>query len=398
MPTLFLEHAMSKPLPLFMLMVLFSPLAIDIFLPAIPQMAQAFDVPVAWIAQTIPVFLFSFGIGQLLVGPLADRYGRRPVALVGALLYLASSALAAIASSYELLMLARLAQGIAASCLSVAAFAGVRDVFGAERSKNIFSYLNGVICIVPALAPLLGGVLTHWWSWAANFWFMVAFALVVFLALLFGLKETKPQANVFTGRLYSFSRYYSVITVASFRFYSLLVMLGMAMIIGYVSQSAGRLMVDMQLSSADYALWFGCNAAINIVAAFLAPQVIKQIGQTAGLWLGASLMAGAAIALVLGQQVLHPLAFMAPVFVSSIGFCLLIAVGTGSALAPFGDKAGTASALLGFVQMTGSASLVGILGVSGLANTEQLALLMALPFAAMTLAICKGGLRFESSN
>ncbi|WP_220719951.1 multidrug effflux MFS transporter [Agarivorans litoreus] len=389
---------MSKPLPLFMLMVLFSPLAIDIFLPAIPQMAQAFDVPVAWIAQAIPVFLFSFGIGQLLVGPLADRYGRRPVALVGALLYLASSALAAIASSYELLMLARLAQGIAASCLSVAAFAGVRDVFGAERSKNIFSYLNGVICIVPALAPLLGGVLTHWWSWAANFWFMVAFALVVFLVLLFGLKETKPQAKVFNGRLYSFSRYYSVIAVASFRFYSLLVMLGMAMIIGYVSQSAGRLMVDMQLSSADYALWFGCNAAINIVAAFLAPQVIKQIGQTAGLWLGASLMAGAAIALVLGQQVLHPLAFMAPVFVSSIGFCLLIAVGTGSALAPFGDKAGTASALLGFVQMTGSASLVGILGVSGLANTEQLALLMALPFAAMTLAICKGGLRFETSN
>jgi DHA1 family bicyclomycin/chloramphenicol resistance-like MFS transporter len=398
MPLSFLERVMSKPLPLFMLMVLFSPLAIDIFLPAIPQMADVFEVPVAWIAQAIPVFLFSFGIGQLLVGPLADRYGRRPIALVGALLYLASSALAAIAGTYELLMLARLAQGLAASCLSVAAFAGVRDVFGAERSKNIFSYLNGVICIVPALAPLLGGVLTHWWSWAANFWFMVAFALVVYLALLLGLKETKPQTNVFTGRLYSFSRYYSVITVASFRFYSLLVMLGMAMIIGYVSQSAGRLMVDMQLSSADYALWFGCNAAINIVAAFLAPQVIKRIGQTAGLWLGASLMAGAAIALVLGQQVLHPLAFMAPVFVSSIGFCLLIAVGTGSALAPFGDKAGTASALLGFIQMTGSASLVGILGVSGLANVEQLALLMALPFAAMTVAICKGGLKLETNN
>ncbi|WP_411993162.1 multidrug effflux MFS transporter [Agarivorans sp. DSG3-1] len=374
---------LSNPLPIFMLMVLFSPLAIDIFLPAIPEMAEAFNVPVAWIAQTIPVFLFAFGIGQLFVGPLADRFGRRPIALVGALLYLVTSALAALANSYEVLMLARLGQGIAASCLSVAAFAGVRDHFGAERSKSMFSYLNGVICIVPALAPLLGGVLTHWWSWSANFWFMVGFAVLVFLSMLLGLKETKPQSDTFSGRLYSLSRYSSVLRVASFRFYSLLVMLGMAMIIAYVSQSPSRLMVDMQLSSSDYAFWFGSNAAINIVAAFIAPQVIKWLGQTVGLWLGASLMAGAAVALVLAQSILHPLAFMAPVFVSSIGFCLLIAVGTGSALAPFGNKAGTASALLGFIQMTGSACLVGILGVSGLASSEQLALLMALPCVLM---------------
>ncbi|MGY5451540.1 multidrug effflux MFS transporter [Agarivorans sp. MS3-6] len=378
---------LSNPLPLFMLMVLFSPLAIDIFLPAIPQMAASFQVPVAWITQTIPVFLFAFGIGQLLVGPLADLYGRRPVALLGAVIYVVTSAIAALAASYEVLMLARLGQGIAASCLSVAAFAGVRDHFGTERSKSIFSYLNGVICIVPALAPLLGGVLTHWWSWSANFWFMVGFAVVVLLAMLVMLKETKPQDSQFSGRLYSLSRYGSVLKVSSFRFYSLLVMLGMAMIIAYVSQSPGRLMVDMQLSSGDYALWFGANALINIIAAFLAPQAIKCLGQTVGLWLGACLMGASAVALILAQEILHPLAFMAPVFVSSIGFCFLIAVGTGSALSPFGDKAGTASALLGFVQMTGSACLVGAFGVSGLTISEQLAALMALPFLLMALSL-----------
>lgn len=284
-------------------------------------------------------------------------------------------------------MLARLGQGIAASCLSVAAFAGVRDHFGTERSKTIFSYLNGVICIVPALAPLLGGVLTHWWSWSANFWFMVGFAVVVLFAMLLMLKETKPQHSKFSGRLYSLNRYGSVLKVSSFRYYSLLVMLGMAMIIAYVSQSPGRLMVDMQLSTADYAMWFGTNALINIIAAFLAPQAIKWLGQITGLWLGASLMGTSAVALMLAQDILHPLAFMAPVFVSSIGFCFLIAVGTGSALAPFGDKAGTASALLGFIQMTGSACLVGVLGVSGLAISEQLAMLMALPLAVMALCL-----------
>jgi len=382
----------TKPLPLFMLMVLFSPLAIDIFLPAIPQMTEVFAVPLDWMTQTIPVFLFAFGFGQLLVGPLADRFGRRPTALLGVLLYILGSAVAAQAMGFWWLILARLVQGVAASCLSVAAFAGVRDVYGAERSKNILSYLNGVICIVPALAPLLGGALSHYWSWAANFWFMVLYALLVGLALLFGLKETQHSAHVAKGRLYSWSRYFSVLRDPAFIYYASLVMLAMAMIVGYVSQSPGRLMVDMQLSSAQYALWFGSNALLNIIAAFVAPSLIERLGQTRGLWLSGGLMAVAAVGLMSSQQFVHPLAFMLPIYVCSVGFCLLIAVGAGSALAPFAERAGTAAALLGFIQMTGSASLVALLALSGLSSSEQLAILMALPLVVMVVVAGRSSL------
>jgi DHA1 family bicyclomycin/chloramphenicol resistance-like MFS transporter len=381
-----------------MLMVLFSPLAIDIFLPAIPQMTEAFAVPLDWMTQTIPVFLFAFGVGQLVVGPLADRFGRRPTALLGALLYLLGSVVAALSVDFSCLMLARLVQGLAASCLSVAAFAGVRDVYGAERSKSMFSYLNGVICIVPALAPLLGGVLTHYWSWVANFWFMGLYGLLVGLFLLFGLQETQHAAHVAKGRLFSWSRYFSVLRVPAFIYYASLVMLAMAMIIAYVSQSPGRLMVDMQLSSAQYALWFGSNALLNIIAAFVAPSLIKRLGQNQGLWLGSGLMAAAALGLISSQQFAHPLAFMLPIYVCSVGFCLLIAVGAGSALAPFAERAGTAAALLGFIQMTGSASLVALLALSGLSSSEQLAILMALPLLVMAVVAGRAGLLLVSKQ
>ncbi|BDY03515.1 multidrug effflux MFS transporter [Ferrimonas sp. YFM] len=370
---------LTNPLPLFMMMVLFSPLAIDIFLPAIPQMAEALSVPVSWVQQSLPMFMLSFGIGQLLAGPLADRYGRRPVALTGTLLYILTSSMAALASDYALLMAARLGQGFSACALSVAAFAGVRDFFGAERSKPMFSYLNGVICIVPAAAPLLGGLLTHWWGWTANFWFMAGYGVLVSAVLWLMLPETRPANTSSEGRLLSWSRYASVLQVEAFRFYAVLALLGMAMIIGYVAQSPTRLMVELGLDARSYAIWFGVNATINIVAAFAAPKAVAWMGQKRALWFGVVLMALAGMAEFALRGLMTPIAFMGPVFVASVAFSFLIAICAGSALAPFGDRAGTASALLGLFQMTGAAIVVGLFGVSGLGAVEQLSMMMALP-------------------
>jgi DHA1 family bicyclomycin/chloramphenicol resistance-like MFS transporter len=103
-------------------------------------------------------------------------------------------------------------------------------------------------------------------------------------------------------------------------------------------------------------------------------------------------MAVAAVGLMSSQQFVHPLAFMLPIYVCSAGFSLLIAVGAGSALAPFADRAGTAAALLGFIQMTGSASLVALLALSGLSSSEQLAILMALPLVVMAVVAGRSSL------
>ena len=164
---------------LLVLLVLFSPLTIDIYLPTIPQMTEQLGAEVTLMQGTITWFLFSMGLGQLLVGPLADRYGRKPIALGGVLLYGLSALAAGFAASLGELMLARVLQGFGACATSVAAFSVVRDSYGPKKSGQMISYLNGAICFIPALAPLLGGWLTAKAGWSANFWFMAGYAVVI---------------------------------------------------------------------------------------------------------------------------------------------------------------------------------------------------------------------------
>ncbi|MBY5992569.1 multidrug effflux MFS transporter [Ferrimonas balearica] len=385
---------MSRPVsfPLLVLLVVFSPLAIDIFLPAIPAMAEALSTPLAKVQATVAIFLLAMGLGQLISGPLADRYGRRPMALWGVALYLLGALVSAYANLVEVLWLGRVLQGLGACAVVVAAMSGVRDSYGPERAGTYYSYLNGVICVVPALAPLLGGVLTQWWDWRANFQFMALYALVAGALVAWRLPETRPAGTQTEGALISWARYQPVLAHPVFRYHTGLIMLAMAVIIGYVSIAPVQLMVAMTQSPLAFSLWFGANAAINIAAAFLAPTLVARIGKKRALKLAALLCLSAGAALVALMGWAHPLAFMGPVFVASVGFCLVFAVSGGGALAPFGERAGTASALMGLFQMTGASLLVGLVNLLPLAPVAALAVLMALPMVWMVLArLNRGG-------
>lgn len=369
-----------------MLLVAFSPLAIDIFLPAVPEMATALGAPLPQVQATVAVFLLAMGLGQLLAGPLADRYGRRPLALSGITLYLAGALMAAWANLIEVLWLARLLQGFGACAVVVAAMSGVRDSYGPERAGPIYSYLNGVICVVPALAPLLGGLLAELWDWRATFYFMVAYALFAGLLVAWRLPETRPADTRCDGALVSWGRYQPVLINPVFRYHSGFIMLAMAVIIGYVSLAPVQLMVEMAQSPMAFSLWFGTNAAINIAAAFAAPSIVARIGKRAGLTLAVVLCFIAAMGLLGLSHLTHPLAFMGPVFIASVGFCFIFAISGGSALAPFGERAGTASALMGLFQMTGASLLVGLVNLMPLSPLASLAALMLLPLAWLGLA------------
>ncbi len=167
----------KKQMALLTLLVLFSPLAIDIYLPALPLIASTFQVDNALAQDTITWFLFAMGVGQLFAGPLADKLGRRTVALGGITIYAMSALLAWSAQNIEWMLMSRLLQGLGACATSVAAFATVRDIFGPEKSGKMISYLNGAICFIPALAPILGSWLTQQFDWRANFSFMAVLRL-----------------------------------------------------------------------------------------------------------------------------------------------------------------------------------------------------------------------------
>ncbi|HDX8380824.1 TPA: multidrug effflux MFS transporter [Aeromonas salmonicida] len=378
---------------LLVLLVLFSPLAIDIYLPAIPQMAEQLGAEVTLMQGTITWFLFSMGLGQLLVGPLADRYGRKPIALGGVLLYGLSALAAGFAASLGELMLARVLQGFGACATSVAAFSVVRDSYGPKKSGQMISYLNGAICFIPALAPLLGGWLTAKAGWSANFWFMAGYAAIVGSWLLWRMPETRPGETSSSGPLISWSRYSPVLRSPIFLFNACLCMLAMAVILAYVTAAPVQLMVKLGLDMSGFSYWFTANAALNILACFLAPRFIARVGPRRTLRIGLLVITLSAMALTLVQHIDHPLAMMGPVFFSSIGFAMVLGAAAGMALAPFGHCAGTAAALLGLFQMSGSGALVGITGWLMPDPLNQLALHMWLLLPPLLLLLTRQGRR-----
>ncbi|PSW03439.1 multidrug effflux MFS transporter [Photobacterium lipolyticum] len=350
----------TRLVALMVVLVLFSPLAIDIYLPALPAMAETFAVDTARVQDTVTWFMFSLGLGQLLAGPLADRLGRRPIALGGVTIYALSAAMAYWAQTLDLLLVARLLQGFGACATSVAAFAAVRDSFGPERSGRMISYLNGAICFIPALAPILGSWLTHEFGWRSNFSFMAGFALVAgsFIALCF--KETRPADTNTDGAMISLDRYMSVLREPAFLFHATLCMLSMAVILAYVTSAPVWLMMELGQDMGQFTLWFGVNAALNILACMIAPKYMDKFGTRKTLSAGLILLVISGAAMLAFSSISQAWAFMGPIFMCSFGFAFVLGSSAGKALAPFGDRAGTAAALLGLFQMSGAGIMVSL--------------------------------------
>ncbi|MEH6531354.1 MAG: multidrug effflux MFS transporter [Photobacterium frigidiphilum] len=350
----------TRLVTLMVVLVLFSPLAIDIYLPALPAMAKEFAVDTTRVQDTVTWFMFSLGLGQLLAGPLADRFGRRPIALGGIIIYALSAAMAYWAQTLDLLLVARLLQGFGACATSVAAFAAVRDSFGPERSGRMISYLNGAICFIPALAPILGSWLTHEFGWRSNFSFMAGFAIVAGSFIAISFKETRPADTNIEGSMISFERYMSVLREPVFLFHATLCMLAMAVILAYVTSAPVWLMMELGQDMGQFTIWFGINAALNILACMVAPKYMDRFGTRRTLKTGLILLIGAGAAMLVLSNIAQAWAFMLPIFICSFGFAFVLGSSAGKALAPFGDRAGTAAALLGLFQMSGAGLMVSL--------------------------------------
>ncbi|MBL4631483.1 MAG: multidrug effflux MFS transporter [Paraglaciecola sp.] len=367
---------LSNPLPLLILMVIFSPLAIDIFLPALPIMASELSVSLTQMQWSISAFILSMGFGQLISGPMADKYGRKPVAIIGVVIYGISSLFAANADSFEFLLAARLLQGLGACAIVVAAFACVRDRYDALRSGMMYSYLNGAICCIPAMAPLLGNVLTEYFGWRSNFDFMALYAAIAGVIIMLLLTESRPTDTVVSKKLFSLKPYIKVLVHPVFLFNSIIVMLAMSIILAYVTSSPAWLMVKLGLDREAFVFWFSINAVLNIVGCVVAPRILLNWGARLTIGLGMISIIGSGFLMLALRDWQDAMGFMLPVMLSSLGFSMLMGACAGQALSSFGQNAGTASALLGFMQMSGSALVVFLLQMLPIRATDQLSILM----------------------
>ena len=378
---------MQKYTLLLLSLVLLAPLGIDLYLPTLPQIAEGLSTPVALVQTTIPLFLLVMGLGQLVSGPLVDNYGRKPIALLGLALYIAGSAIAATATSFPLFLLARLVQGCAVCCSAVVAFSGVRDRLSGDDAARAYGFLNGALNIVPALAPLLGGLLASAFDWRAPFWFLCAYAAVVMLMVIVWLPETRP-ADTLRVKGLPVNQYATILRQPRFLAFAFANAGALGMVLTYVSLAPQVLMTEGGLSPLAFSFAFGANGFWIMMVSVVVNKAIRKAGRPFCLAIGFISMLTGAVLLVAGMTLFpasmqsHWALYMFPVAVAVAGLAFTVGPATSYALEPYQQQAGVASALQGFIQMAGGAA--GSLIVVALPMAEKLSLtLMMLLGAAL---------------
>ncbi|UGA40485.1 MFS transporter [Chromobacterium haemolyticum] len=303
------------------------------------------------VAISLSVFIFSLGLGQLLFGPLADRIGRKPVALGGLLLYAAAAFLASRSDSLGGFLGLRALQGLGASASSVCAFTLVRDCFSGNAAAQRYSLLNAALNVVPAMAPLLGGWLTARWGWQSCFLALAGSSAVLAAAwLAWKMPETRPAvASADDGGPAISMR--QVLSTQALRRYGACCCAALALIVSYVTLAPAVLIERGGVDATTFGLLFGGNALLVMAASFLGLKLIGRFGQKAMLRYGLNIMllAGVMLLSLSGQPgAWH---YMLPIGVLSVGFAWTLGPASGMAMAPFSQGAGRAAALLGCGQM-----------------------------------------------
>lgn len=357
-----MQSAVSLRLVLILgLLSAIGPFAIDMYLPALPQIGSSLGAEVGAVQASLTAFFLSMGLGQLLYGPVSDMVGRKPPLFFGLIVFAAASVGCALATSIEMLVAFRLVQGLgAAACMAVPR-AMVRDLYTGHAAARMMSLLMLVFSVSPILAPLAGSAVIALTSWRGVFWVVTVAAVLGLVAIWRGMEETRTAQARLESSLSGALKAYGVLLRD--RHYLGLVLIGGSAMAGFFVYLAGSPFVLINhygLTSTQYSLAFGLNAFAFIGAA----QFTGQLGQRFGLVRvvkAAATGSGVVMASLLAYYLLggEQLSVLIGLyFIASALMGLVIPTTSVLALEEHGAIAGTASALLGTLQMlTGAAAM-----------------------------------------
>ncbi|MBK8797965.1 MAG: Bcr/CflA family multidrug efflux MFS transporter [Anaerolineales bacterium] len=345
----------------------FGPLSIDTYLPALPTIAEEFGTTTAAVQQTLSAFFIGLSLGQLFYGPISDRVGRRGPLLFGCAMYTVVSLGCAFAPSVAGLMGLRFLQALGSSAGVVIGRSVVRDRFDERESARMYSFLVLVMGVAPITAPLIGGQLLVAFGWRAIFFVLAAFGLLCLLMVWFGLEESLPEARrTREGLGHALRGYGALLADRRYMGFALAGGLASAAMFAYISGSAFVFIELNGVSPDRFGFFFGANAFGLIAASQLNRWLLARYTSTRLLTAALSVTATAALLL------------FATTWAGMGGFPLLLALlfitiastgmvgpnATALAMAPYGRRAGSASALLGATQFMAGAvagALVGVL-------------------------------------
>lgn len=337
-----------------------TPLAIDMYLPAMPSIAKDLGVTAGEVQITLTAYTAGFAIGQLLHGPLADSYGRRPVLIIGVVLFAIASMVSATTTGIDSLTWIRAAQGFAGAAAAVVIQAVVRDMFDREDFARAMSFVTLVMTVAPLVAPMIGGHLAIWFGWRSIFWVLAIFSAVVIAAVMWKIPETLAEENRQPLRVRStFSNYFKLLSNPVAMGLILSSSFSFAGMFAFLTAGAFVYIGLYGVSPDEFGYLFGLNVVCLIGMTSLNGRIVKKMGSHWMLRFGLLLQLLAGVGLVVGWILDLGLWGIVPFVMLFVG--TISTIGSNSMallLSGYPTMAGTASSLAGTLRF-GTGSIIG---------------------------------------
>jgi MFS transporter, DHA1 family, multidrug resistance protein len=356
------QFSIIKRRPLLMSLAMLSgmiALSIDMLLPAVPQMTDAFGVSSHGIQATLALFVFTFGIGQLFYGFLSDRFGRRWPLVLSLLLFAMGSTICAVSFRLDVLAFGRGLQGLGACGAAVGFMSILRDCYqGKELVRNL-AIVMAMASLAPICAPLIGAFCVTHFSWRLPYGLLTLLSLGMALWFFRFLPETHPSLK----QPVSLRRAWSLAFAnGTFRQYTAIHTLAFCGLFAYLSVGPSLMIQGKGLSPNGFAIWFSANAVLYGSTNIVVSRAVQHISLARLMLLGALLMLIGGTGMFLWRDQPSAYGFMLPMFIVTIGMACIMPSSQAAAMEPFGGTAATAAALLGFARFTFSSILALIIG------------------------------------
>lgn len=332
--------------------ILLRALAMDIFLPCLPSVANEFNVPFSTAQWVLSIYFIGAGLGQFLMGPLADRFGRCKVMQGSLVIFALSSIGCALADSIYMLIFARLLQGLGACGTTVVTLAIVRDLFEDHVTPKVYSYLNGIISLAPILAPIIGGSLLIWTgTWRSCFYFVSVFSLIALAVNYWHLKETNPRfhPDFIAEKINYLANYKLILGNKKFLSYTFCAISGLSGLFLFFSMSSILLIDHLGMAPDIFGYYFGFNSVIYLAGNMLSPSLQRRFGANEVILFGSAFILAGAL-LMLGWNSLYGLSklgFVGPNLIMTFGVGMLFGPCIAGSMQQFRHIAGMASASYG---------------------------------------------------
>ncbi len=350
-------------LALLAALVALGPLSVDVYLPAMPAMMTALGTDIQHMHLTLSTYLAGFALFHLACGPLADRFGRKPILVGGTVLFVLACLGCSLSTTVEELLLFRFIQGVGACVGPTLARAVARDVFGPTRAARALSIIAMLMALAPAVAPTLGSILMLWLPWPSIFVFLAVYGVSMVVLIQVFLAESLPQRQ--SLHPLSIARNFAEL-IRSPMFITATFGSGFvyAGLLAYLSSSS-FVYIDMLGVPVQYfGFIFLTSVAGYMAGSALSARMSLSYDSERTVLVGAVLAAVATASMWVGTQ-LFPrsiLVLVLPMMLYSTGMGLVLPNAMAVALRPFPHIAATASALMGFIQMALSASATALVG------------------------------------